>query len=206
MRLAIVAAAAVLAFTSAASAQTALTTWTAPSGAFSIQRPAAWPVDDMTRGGGAKEFVAGTADDECWITVIDRPETASASGLRVKESFAKPIAPDIWASVARSQRIFDGAAPVLETSGVDELKPFPVQTATFAHPSKGKIIAAIHARPGLEAYAFCVGYTKADRTALFTEVAESFATPKDAEWLTPPVVAPAPEAAPPPEDPKKKRR
>lgn len=182
----------------AASAETDV--WTDPKGLFTIEKPKAWPVDDLSKPERRyREFVTGTADEECWITEFPRPETVSAPVDRLIAAYSQPIEDASWAGFARGQSMFNGTEPAVADSAADPADGFPILTATLTHPERGPVIAAIHARPGYEISVFCLSYDGKDHAAQFRAVAKSLRFVQDAEWLASIPVAPAaPAASPPP--------
>ena len=156
---------------------------TDPSNTFSFDKPAKWPgLDDMTKGatGPVKEYVSGTADEECYFVVIQRPENAAATPQQVNRAWATALEPAKWTAALSEQTLLRGSPATVETSGVDTSKTFPVQTAVIN--GKNKVVAAIQARPGVEIWSLCTAYDGKDHTAQFQTIAASVSTPKDVEY------------------------
>jgi len=153
-----------------------------PTKSFTFDKPTGWPAleDDSKAGQPIHEYVAGTAKEECWFVQIPRPESASATPQQVVRSWTQPLDPAKWTEAVKNQRLLGGVAEV-KASAVDTSKTFPVQTATL-QGKEHTVIAALHARPGIEVWVFCTAYDGKDHTATLQAVALSVATPKDADY------------------------
>lgn len=165
-------------------AQAAPVPTVSPDGSFTIQKPANWPakMDTMSKATDTvKEYVSGTANEECYFDVIPRAETATVSPGQVVKAWTAAITPDLWVTASKDQYLLRDGAATVESSSVDTTGTFPVQMATLKN-SKNRVVAAIHARPGVEIWAFCTAYDGKDHDAVFKQVAASVTTAKDAEY------------------------
>jgi hypothetical protein len=160
----------------------AQTVVTDPTKTFSFEKPKGWPpLEDKSRPGAPiKEYVAGTADEECWFLQIPRENSAALKARDIIASWSKPIDAAAWSSASKSSRLLEGVAEV-KSSAVDTSGLFPVQTAIL-QGKEHTVVAALHARPGLEVWVFCTAYDGKDHTAKLQQVAGSVTTPKDAAY------------------------
>jgi hypothetical protein len=151
-----------------------------------------------------KAYVSGNANEECYFTLIQRPETATNPPLDLVKSFTTPIDPAKWVEAMSSHLLLQGGTPTLVSNAVDTSKPFPVQTAVI-EGAKNHVIASITPRPGFEVWTLCTAYDGKDHTTQFQTVASSIASPKDAEWTAQIDAAKAAAAAAPPPAPEKEK-
>lgn len=165
-------------------AQAAAVPTASPDGAFTIQKPANWPakMDTMSKATDqVKEYVSGTANEECYFDVIPRAETAASSPAAVIKAWTTPLTNDLWATAFKDQYLLKDGPATVESSAVVTTGTFPVQTAVLKN-SKNRVVAAIHARPGSEIWVACTAYDGKDHDAVFKQVASSLTTAKDAEY------------------------
>ncbi len=181
-RLLIAAAAAATALFAAgalAQAQGALKTFTDSQNRFTFQYPASLPVDVVARPNQPVNVLVGAADYECQIFVVDRPELAAASPEAFVRGYSTALAPEVW------KRSMDGFAlynrqGTVSASSVDTTAFWPVQRAEVRNDASKPVVAAMHARPGLDVWHFCTSFDNGDHTAVFNQIVSSFAGPNDA--------------------------
>jgi hypothetical protein len=165
-------------------AQAAAAPTASPDGSFTIQKPTSWPakMDTMSKAGSAvTEYVSGTANEECYFDVIPRAETAASTPTAVIKAWTTPLTPELWATAFKDQYLLRDGPATVESSSVDTSHTFPAQVAVLKN-SKNRVVAAIHARPGVEIWVACTAYDGKDHDAVFKQVAASVVTAKDAEY------------------------
>lgn len=187
-------AAAAVALVGAFAAPAAAETWTHPTGLYSFDPPAGWPVDTPRQQptGDAVLNIAGTANNECSFLVMRRPQWSDAHPLAIRRAGRTPYTAEQWAAIAQNM-MQQPAAEVTATS-VDESGFWPIQRAQIQGPD-GPVHAGVQIRPGVELWAYCQSYDGRDQPALYEQVIRSVGTPRDAEWRA---AAEAAEAAAPP--------
>ena len=160
----------------------AQTPWTEAGSTFSVTLPKGWGKPDKMSGsaGTVLEYAAGNANEECVFYRFDRPETAAATPVQLKTAWGQAIGAAKWADLTK-QMSWSNGAPAVTDDKIETVGAGPVQTATIAGKN-GPVIAALHARPGSEIWAFCQSYDGKDRTASFRATANSVTTPKDADF------------------------
>ncbi|MGE3142055.1 MAG: hypothetical protein AB7L65_01930 [Hyphomonadaceae bacterium] len=174
----------------------AMAAWSAPDGAFSVQRPAGWPVDRMSDSSAqVTHYAAGLADAECSFFVIARPESAATPPGHMQQMLTQPMTADQWSQVASSMpNVFHGPVTV-QASSVDTSNFWPVQRATLMAGTTA-VQSGITSRPGKEVWSFCQSFDSRDRSATFGSIIGSIATPQDAALQAAAEAAAAPAPAP----------
>jgi hypothetical protein len=177
------AAAALIAATSFATAQTPPDTKTVqdPAGRFSVQTPKAWPEDFEKSANGRTAVLVGV-DPECQFHAIEDIMSTGVGADAVKRSWTAPIGTQKWMDSLNPFRdkIWESAGATLTLSNerVDASGYFPIQRAIAT--GNGKTVAvAIYPRPGVVIYGFCRTWKPADQTATFDAVLASVKTPQD---------------------------
>jgi hypothetical protein len=165
-----------------AGAAAAQTPWTDPGSTFSMTLPKGWGKPDKMSSSSptVSEYAAGNANEECIVYRFDRPETAVATPMQLKNAWAAPLGATKWAELTAKMLWSDGAPKVTEDK-VETVGAWPVQAAVVSGKN-GPVVAALHARPGSEIWVFCQSYDGKDRAAAFRATANSVTTTKDAEF------------------------
>lgn len=190
LRVAACAAVLAIAATGAAFAQAAPASWSDPLGRFSLQRPANWPVDQMSNSSPeVGHFVAGVADADCNFFAIARPQTAANPPATARAGFATPLTREQWVQVTSSIPMFRAGGDI-QSMTVDTSGAWPIQRAAI-RVGTTTIDSAIIGRPGLEIWAFCQSYDATNRSAIFNSIIQSVTTPHDSEWAAQMAAAPA---------------
>ncbi len=159
-------------------------TYAEPNGRFTLNYPAKWPADLMSKTGDVdSQIVVGGADAECWFYGFDRPEWASARPTDVRRTFKEPFSESklIDSFSGRLLSTGDNSVPKLVTSSVETVNGWPVQ---FGEIQAGatKLMVSVQARPGFEVRTVCKAYDAKDHSADFRAVTLSLTSPRDAEW------------------------
>jgi len=165
-----------------AGAAAAQTVWTDAGSTFSVTLPKGWgKPDKMSSSNPAlSEYAAGNANEECIFYRFDRPETAAATPMQLKNAWTAPLGAAKWADLT-SKMLWSDGAPKVTDDKVETVSAWPVQMAVISGKN-GPVIAALHARPGSEIWVYCQSYDGKDRAAAFRAAANSVTTPKDAEF------------------------
>jgi hypothetical protein len=164
----------------AAHAQPGLKTYADPQSRFTIQHPADWPVDVISRPTDMAYGVAiGIADAECKVYATPRPESAGKSPDAVRRSYQAPIGPVEWKNAADGLNIWNDRG-VVTGDAVDTTNFWPVQTATFTAEGGKPGYGVLQARPGIDVWMFCSSFDDRDRKAIFDRIFASFAGANDA--------------------------
>lgn len=180
MRMLILAGAAALGLAGAATAQV----WSDPGGLLTFDNPRGWAasLEDQPN---MTYVVTGTANNECHLLAIPRPETAGISARDAHRAGANAAAftPEAWArSAGGITTVFrGGVAQVLSQSAETEGRFWPIQRAEIQGPSR-LVHVAIQIRPGIEFMTLCQTYEGAEPLALYDAVIRSVAHPNDAVW------------------------
>ena len=156
--------------------------WTEPAGSFSFWNGENWKEIEAASPPGAPvlEIVGGDKKSECWFERIVREKTARLSPSALIAERAKPLEEGVWSRLGAEQQLLQGQADVLE-SRVERRGIWPVQTARL-RGRQGEVVAALHARPGMDLWVFCASKDSKDRSDMLRQIALSVTTPKDVIW------------------------
>ncbi|KAF0176535.1 MAG: hypothetical protein FD160_2939 [Caulobacteraceae bacterium] len=164
----------------AAHAQPALRTFTDPQNRFTIQHPADWPADVISRPTDpALGIAVGIADAECKVFAAPRADSAGKPADVVRRAYQTAIGRAEWKKAADGFNVWNDRGMVTE-DGVDATRFWPVQTASFTTDSDKLGFAVLQARPGVDVWMFCSSYDNRDRKPIFDQIFTSFVGTNDA--------------------------
>lgn len=179
----------------AAHAQANFKTYSDPQNRFTLQHPADWPIDVISRPTDVSYGVAiGAADAECKVFATPRAESAGKPADAVARAYQTAFGPGQWKSAADGLNIWSKRGTVTSDS-VDTAKFWPVHYANFTTDSGKPGYGAMFARPGLDVWIFCSSFDNTDRKATFERMFASFAGPNDASLESAAATAAAARAA-----------
>ena len=177
-----------------AAAQENFATFQSSDGRLAFRYPSTWQMHAMPTSDGDIRVFAGSGDYECQVWAITKASSANASAGAVRQAYTNVLSAEQWTHMVEPLSMFQGGVSVGERS-VDTNGAWPVQHVALSSPTN-QARGTLQGRPGLELMSLCTSYDDQVRSAQFTAIENSIASPTAEAATTAQPAAPMQLAAP----------